>query len=119
MGRIIHIPNEVWINRHAVLAVDPALRGSGGVGFAASESSLSAARRDALEWCGTGKCRPAIEITNGCMAIAHGKNPDFSGYGAAATDEAASQMAVRHCRATGSNGCTVGWRHCALPERVR
>lgn len=117
-GRIIHIPNQEWINYHGALAWNE----TSARGVSQNARSERAARKEALDKCnavsnGANDCKIAAFTTNGCLASAIDDNSTT--VGAAPTKEAAEARAMRHCQANGSTSCRVTYSHCNHPVRIR
>lgn len=106
------VPREVWQNKFGALAAD---FDAGRSGIAEDESSLRAARRKALQRCGTKNCKIVGSVTNGCLAVVHGGGRTAIGMGESV--ELALQDAQSKC--TYSGGCEHRYAHCNNPVRIR
>lgn len=106
-------PREVWQNKYGAIAAD--WSDNGGVGIAEDENSMRAARRVALQRCGTPRCKIVATATNGCLAGVHGIGG--SAVGGGNTREEAISVAMNQC-APGAQ-CELRYAHCSLPVRIR
>lgn len=105
-------PREVWQNKFGALAADYE---GGFSGIAEDENSLRAARRVALQRCGSKDCKIVGSVRNGCLAVAHGNG--WTAIGAGTEDQAVGD-AMRKCRADGRS-CEIQYMHCNNPVRIR
>lgn len=103
-------PREVWQSKYGALAGDLE---AGRAGIAEDENSLRAARRVALQRCGTKNCKILATIGNGCIAAVHGGG--MAGIGTGATLELAMQDARSKC----PGNCEHRYAHCNNPVRIR
>lgn len=106
-------PREVWQNKYGALAADFE---AGRSGTSEDEDSIQAARRNALQRCGTRNCKIVGSITNGCLAVVHGNG--ITGIGGGETARQAVSEAMRKCQSDGRS-CEVQYSHCNFPVLIR
>lgn len=109
-------PREVWRSKYGAIAAD--FTGFGkGAGAAEDENSMRAARRVAMQRCGTRGCKVIATVANGCLAGVHGGG--YTAVGGGATRDEAIDVALSQCRPADGSRCELYYAYCSLPVRIR